>query len=238
MGRREETIKWTIQNSAFSVNIWAQVVIGSEKCSQNVVPRPATLDLPGSFLEIQILGLHPRHPEPRKTEGGAQESVFRSPPGDSSAHHRVRTTGTEETPPWDFWVRKSFLERLCLSWALKKALSRERCIQAGQDSFCKIGKKERAWIMTALWASLGARCAAQVIVNSSPNRGSSVWCLLKWWHSSRKKDVSKVTELILVRTRIWNQFCPPPRPVLCLLCHLTVISHFICVTGLWSSEKL
>lgn len=64
-----------------------------------MVPRPAALDLPGSFLEIQILGLHPRHPEPRKTEGGAQQSVFRSPPGDSSAHHHVRTTGTEERPP-------------------------------------------------------------------------------------------------------------------------------------------
>jgi len=139
-----------------------------------VVPRPATLDSPGSFLEIQILVLYPRHPEPRKTECGAQQFVFRSPPGDSSAHYCVRTTGTEEGPPTRLLGQKKLSREV-----VSELISEEGVIQ-GKMFSGRVGlllqewKEREGMDRDSTVASLWARCAAQVILNSPPNRGSGV----------------------------------------------------------------
>lgn len=227
MDGKEET-SGRYKNSVFLVNIWAQVVTGSEKYSQNVVTRPATLDSPGNFLETQILSLHPRHAKPRKTEGGAQQSIFRSPPGDCHACWCVRTVGTEEGSNKTSGSEKSF-QRGCVWAELWGRHYPEQNVSGRTGLLFKTGKWEKVWVTTAVCANLCAGCATQVFSNSPPDWGSGVWYLLRWWYSTRedlKNIVSKVTELVHVRTRIRNQVDLPPWPTLCLLCHFTCHQPF------------
>lgn len=51
--------------------------------SQNGVPRPATLTLPGNLLDIHILRQHLR---PTKSETWVGPATLCALPGDSSAH--------------------------------------------------------------------------------------------------------------------------------------------------------